>query len=291
MKTLVLIMMFMVLAGCSTSTQQTMVPAGKHRPRETFKDCADCPEMVVVPGGSFMMGSPASEQGRFEDEGPLHRVSVHSFAAGKYEVTFAEWDACVAAGGCDAHRPDDLGWGRGRRPVITVTWDHAKEYARWLSATTGQSYRLLSEAEWEYAARAGAQTAWHWGDDPDKACAYANIADRAAKAQSQESEYRTISDCDDGAVHTAEVGQYGANGFGLHDMIGNVWEWVEDCAQVNYADAPGDGSAWTDGTCKRRVLRGGSWDEEPFKTRAAYRFDYWFGNRNYMTGFRIARDL
>ena len=136
----------------------------EHEPGRVFRDCDACPEMVVVPAGSFMMGSPSSEEGRDDDEGPVHRVTIPAaFAVGKYEVTFSEWEACVAGGGCDGHRPGDLGWGRGQRPVIHVSWKDARSYVGWLSRKTGKQYRLLSEAEWEYSARAGTTGPFHFG--------------------------------------------------------------------------------------------------------------------------------
>ena len=143
--------------------QPASTPANKYKPGDTFKDCDNCPEMVVVPAGSFMMGSPTSEKFRYKDEGPQHRVTIpRSFAVGKFEVTLAEWDACVSAGGC-TRQPSDSGWGRGRRPVIKVSWHDANTYVKWLSRKTGKSYRLLSEAEWEYSARAGTRTPFSTG--------------------------------------------------------------------------------------------------------------------------------
>ncbi len=213
-------------------------------PGRVFRDCDACPEMVVVPAGSFEMGSPSHEEGRDDDEGPVHRVTIAApFAVGRYEVTFAEWDACAAAGGCGGYRPDDEGWGRGNRPAINVSWKDAKAYVGWLSEKTGKSYRLLSEAEWEYAARAGTATRYSWGEE-----ASAGTVRTATAA---------------GAVGTTRerrrTGSFPANGFGLHDMHGNVWEWVEDCAKNSYVGAPSDGSAWTRDRLLLRVIRGGSW--------------------------------
>jgi formylglycine-generating enzyme required for sulfatase activity len=237
-------------------------------PGRVFRDCPECPEMVAVPAGAFMMGSPESEVGRKEDEGPQHRVTIAKpFAVGKFEVTFAEWDACVADGGCK-HRPGDRGWGRGRRPVIDVSWHDAKEYVAWLSRRTGKTYRLLSEAEWEYAARAGTTTRYAFGD---------------TISESQAQYY---------ADRPVEAGSFPANGFGLHDMHGNVWEWVEDTWHHGYQDAPGDGSVWQGGVVSFRVLRGGSWDSFPDFLRSAYRFK---GappdDRSEIGGFRVARTL
>ena len=238
------------------------------------RDCPECPEMVVVPAGSFMMGSPSHEQGRRAKEGPVHEVRISApFAVGVYEVTFAEWDACLAAGGC-GHRPIDGGWGRGDRPVIYVSWEDAKGYVQWLSRRTGKEYRLPSEAEWEYAARAGTETAYSWGDA---------IGVNLANCGGCGSQW-------DGSK-TAPVGSFGANAWGLHDMHGNVYEWVEDCWNGSYRGAPSDGSAWLSGDCSERVLRGGSWIDEPAALRAAYRFTSPTGDRSLVSGFRVARTL
>ena len=245
------------------------------RPGRVFRDCPECPEMVVVQAGSFLMGSPSHEAGRGNDEGPRHRVTIaRPFAVGKYEVTFAEWDACVADGGCGGHRPGDEGWGRGRRPVINVSWDDAKAYVRWLNRKTGKQYRLPSEAEWEYAARAGTTTRYNWGDDIGRNRANCNgCGSRWDRKQ------------------TGPVGSFRANVFGLHDVHGNVREWVEDCWKGSYEGAPSDGSARTGGDCGSRVLRGGSWIRLPRFLRSASRLRYRAGNRNNISGFRVARTL
>ena len=238
---------------------------------EWFRDCDVCPEMVVIPAGSFLMGSPPeSEEGRDGDEGPQHRVTIREpFTVGVYEVTFEEWDACAAEGGCGGYRPDDEGWGRGRRPVINVSWDDAQGYVRWLSRKTGEEYRLLSEAEWEYASRAGTTTRYSFGYEI------------------------TPSDAnyDENIGKTQPVGIYRANGFGLHDMYGNVWEWVRDCRNDSYAGAPNNGDAWETGDCTRRVLRGGSWYDNSRLLRSANRIRLHTGYRNLNLGFRVARTL
>ena len=182
-------------------------------------------------------------------EKPVHGVTIpQPFAVGVYEVTFAQWDACVAGGGCGGYRPKDRGWGRGERPVINMSWKDAKSYVAWLSREAGHEYRLLSEAEWEYAARAGTTTEYHWRNSFDS------------------------SRVNNGS-QTVPVGGYAANAFGLHDMRGNVEEWAEDCWHKNYAGAPSDGAAWTGGgNCGLRVLRGGSWLSNPRGLRAAYRY-------------------
>ncbi len=243
---------------------------------DVFKDCAECPEMVVVPAGQYTMGSPAGEEGRDSDEGPQHEVRIaRPIAVGKYEVTFAEWDACVSGGGCGGYRPGDEGWGRGRRPVVEVSWEDAKAYVRWLSEQTGEAYRLLSEAEWEYAARGVTSTRYYWGDGIGR-----NRANCGGCGSRWDNET------------TAPVGSFGPNGYGLHDMHGNVWEWVEDCWHENYIGAPTDGSAWTTGeNCGERVLRGGSWLDHPILLRSASRFRNVAGARYIFYGFRVARTL
>ncbi len=245
---------------------------------QVFRDCANCPEMVVVPAGSFTMGSPASEEERWDNEGPEHRVTISQpFAVGVYEVTFAEWDACASCGG---YRPDDRGWGRGRRPVIYVSWDDAQAYVRWLRRETGVEYRLLSESEWEYVARAGTTTPFHTGETISTE--QANYYGYATYGSGREGEYRE---------RTVSVGSFSANRFGLHDVHGNVWEWVEDCWNGDYAGAPRDGSAWESGNCSVRVLRGGSWDRRPGGLRSAGRSGGGTGSRSHFLGFRVARTL
>ena len=259
------------------------------RPGTVFSDCAACPEMVVVPAGSFMMGSPSSEEGRFGDEGLQHRVTIGSpFAVGVYEVTFAEWDACVRAGGCGGYRPGDEGWGRDRRPVINVSWDDAQGYVRWLSGETGEDYRLLTEAEWEYVARAGTQTARYWGEGESGQCRNGNGYDSTAHAEIA-SEYSEPVACSDGHERTAPVGSFQPNSLGLYDVPGNVWEWTQDCWKDEYSGAPTDGSAWQSGDCSIRVLRGGSWSNGPGDLRSAFRYRDSAGDRLHSFGFRVSR--
>ena len=242
------------------------------KPKDSFRECAtDCPEMIVVPAGEFVMGSPGTEIGRRKEEGPQHKVNLDEpFAVSKFEVTFAQWDACVAVGGCV--QASDSGKGRGVQPVINVSWDDAQQYVAWFSKMTGRTYRLLSEAEWEYAARAGSETAYPWGDKIG----------------------RNNADCDgcgsqwDGKS-PAPVGSFAANAFGLYDMHGNVWEWCEDVWHPDYQGAPQDGSAWQ-GKTAFRILRGGSWARGPQFLRSAYRINYRRDNRSNI-GFRVARTL
>jgi formylglycine-generating enzyme required for sulfatase activity len=242
--------------------------------RQEFTDCEQgCPVMVVLPAGKLTMGSPARELGRDSDEGPQREVTIAKpFAVSKYEVTFAEWDACVEASACP--RAEAV-WGHGPMPVIYASWNDAKRYVSWLSRSTGKEYRLLSEAEWEYAARAGTQTRFSWGDEPGKS---------NANCRGCGSEW-------DGK-QTAPAGSFAPNAFGLYDMNGNVWEWVEDTWHDSYKGAPTDGSAWTEGGDPRsRVKRGGSWDEGPHALRVANRSRNSPGYVEIDVGFRVARTL
>jgi formylglycine-generating enzyme required for sulfatase activity len=236
--------------------------------------------MVVIPAGSFTMGSPDDEELRTDDEGPQHPVTIAKpFALGKYEVTFAEWDACVADRGCE-HQANDRGWGRGQGPVIDVSWNDAKAYAAWLSRKTGKIYRLPSEAEWEYAARAGTTTPFSTG--ATISTDQANYNGEHVYGRGRKGVYRK---------QTIPVGSFAPNPFGLHDMHGNVWEWVEDCWNENYDEAPKDGSPWLTGDCSRRVLRGGSWSFGTRHLRSAAREGYATSDRFDSRGFRVARSL
>jgi formylglycine-generating enzyme required for sulfatase activity len=241
--------------------------------------------MVVIPGGTFQIGSPTDELERGLDEGPQQRVTIEPFAVGRVEVTFAEWDACVAANGCGGYSPSDQGWGRGDRPVINVSWDDAQSYVTWLSGKTGKRYRLLTEAEWEYATRAGSVTPFATGEQvrPDQ-------AQYDWKYSYGGSPTRTSSD-----AKTAPVASFPANPFGLHDVHGNVSEWVQDCyrsgqsaqgAAHETADCAASGSGGT-----QRVLRGGSWKNNPMYLRSASRNRLGSVNRFDFVGFRVARML
>ena len=263
-----------LLAGKTWAEGEKLVQTLREDPLgSVFRDCGQCPEMVVVPPGRFRMSDLTGAGG--SSERPVHDVTIAApFAVGRYEVTFAEWDACVAGGGC-THRPgDEEGWGRGTRPVIKVSWDDAQEYVRWLSRETDKPYRLLSEAEWEYAARAGSTTKYHWGND---------VGTNKANCDGCGSQW------DD--KRTALVGSFEPNAFGLFDTAGNVWEWVEDCWNGTYSGAPADGSAWTSGNCDARVLRGGSWYYDPRRIRSADRSTSGSGGRGNLFGFRVARTL
>jgi formylglycine-generating enzyme required for sulfatase activity len=256
------------------------------KPKDVFKECGTCPEMVVVPAGSFTMGSPASkdwvpEEGAASDQQPQHRVTLaRPFAVGKFSVTFDEWDACVADGGCNGYRPSDQSWGRGRRPVVNVSWSDAQVYVRWLSRKTGKTYRLLSESEREYVTRAGTTTPFWWGSSISTQQAnYDGSYDRQAQSEYQHK--------------TVPVDSFAANPWGLYQVHGNVWEWTDDCYHDSYSGAPADGSAWTSGDCSERVLRGGSWFDSPQSLRGVIRGasnDTGFRRSVYL-GFRVARML
>ena len=227
-------------------------------------------EMVSILGGSFRMGDLSGEGD--DDKKPVHSVRVPAFKLGKYEVTFAQWDVCVADGGCK-HRPGDKGWGRDNRPVIIVSWNDVRSFIDWLNGKTHRNYRLPSEAEWEYAARAGSTTKYSWGN---------NIGSNRANC---DNDY-----CGDSYKRTAPVGSFPANAWGLHDMHGNVSEWVQDCWNENYAGAPSNGSAWTSGDCGQRVIRGGSWYNSGWGLRSARRDVGPRSDRFSDIGFRLAQD-
>lgn len=246
---------------------------------KNFKDCADCPEMVPISAGEFTMGSPADELYRGPER--QHRVSIPSFAAGRYEITFAQWDACVTDGGCGGQKPDDQGWGRGNLPVIGVNWNDARAYVDWLSRKTGKRYRLLSESEWEYAARAGSTTPFSFG--------------KTITTDQANYDGRTGYGTGPGGINrqrTMPVGSFPPNAFGLYDVHGNVWEWTEDCWSDEYApDAPANGSPYLRANCGGRVLRGGSWEDYPGDIRAAARVGSNAEEPSWSDGFRVARSL
>lgn len=261
-----------LLQAATPETTAAQVPAAG----QSFRDCdSGCPEMVVVPAGSFMMGSQPSEAGRADSEGPVRRVVIPAaFAVGRYEVTYDEWDACIRDGACpesDGIVANDQGWGRGRRPVVEVNHGHALGFAKWLSAKTGKPYRLLSEAEWEYAARAGTNTTYSTGR--------AITTDQA-----------NFDTAWDGM--TREVGAFPPNAFGLHDMHGNADEWVADCwseQSADYAGRPSDGTAYE--ACSSPILRGGGWNSYAVGLRSAQRNPMVSGYSTDSSGFRVARAL
>jgi formylglycine-generating enzyme required for sulfatase activity/uncharacterized caspase-like protein len=250
-------------------------------PQDQFTECAGCPEMTVVPAGSFLIGSPASEAGRDVDEGPQVGVTfARPLAVAKSAVTFEEWDACIADGGCNGYRAPDDGRLRGRYPVVNVSWDDAQSYVTWLSRKTGKPYRLLSEAEREYVARAGTTTPFWWGSSISSR--QANYDGTIGYAGGERGEFRQRS---------LAVDSFPANPFGLSGVHGNVSEWVSDCWRGSYQDMPANGAASMTGDCGRRVLRGGSWYDPPQQLRAAARSALYPGFRSNKIGFRVARSL
>ena len=292
-----------VLHGSVPTVQRVILRKVGSDVGDRFHDCAECPEMVVLPAGTFRMGSPPYERGRHEAEGPVHEVTIAApFAIGRYEVTVAEFGRFVDetghsernscwthAGTVDWRRP---GFGqRSRHPVVCVSWNDAQSYAAWLSRETGEDYRLPSESEWEYAARAGIALARYWGEAESGQCRHANGADATVKERYPDMWRWPVVSCRDGHVHTAPVGSYAPNPWGLHDMLGNAWELTNDCWNNNYNGAPVDGSAWQSGYCDVRVKRGGSWNVAPRHLRAADRNGYEAIERSYYVGFRIAKTI
>ncbi len=247
----------------------------------SFKECEKCPEMVVVPAGSFMMGSMDDGSKRPSADFARHKVTfARPFAAGRFAVTFDEWDACVADGGCNGYKPWDNGWGRGKHPVINVSWSDAKSYVAWLSERTGKPYRLLSEAEREYVTRAGTGSAYWWG---------ASISRRQANYDEKASQEKGSKGSP--GQRTMAVDSYQANPWGFYQVHGNIWEWVEDCLNEDYAGAPSDGTAWSTGNCDRRVLRGGSWVSTADALEFGSRYGVQAEGRVSNVGFRVARSL
>jgi len=311
-KLLALIVTTFYLACAPTQAQATDQAKAAKAPQatkstKTFRDCATCPKMVGIPSGSFDMGSPDTEAGRSKDEGPVHKVTVARFALSKTEITRNQFAIFVKA---SKYSPGDTCWTleggtfkerRGnwlnpgysqtdKHPVTCINWNDAKAYTKWLSRTTGKKYRLPTEAEWEYAARGKSSTARYWGDNPDDACVYANVADQTALAEIQGAPAWSIHKCTDGFSYTAPVGHFKANAFGLNDMLGNVQEWTEDNYHDSYEDAPADGSAWQ-GDGPKRVFRGGSWNNSPEVVRSAIRDGKEQALRFSLFGFRVARAL
>ena len=255
-------------------------------------DCNYCPQLTIVPPGLFLMGAAASDLGREEDEGPLHLVTIpEPLAVGVYEVTFSEWDACVDRGRC-RHRPGDQGWGRSQRPVINVSWIDAQAYVEWLSEETGERYRLLSEAEWEYVARAGSGAAQYWSEQSAPVCMYANAADASSRSSSiRWPEDWTFQACGDGFAVTAPTGSFSSNRFGLRDTLGNVWEWTQDCWNERHSREPTDSRSRETGDCGKRVVRGAAWNSQPVDLRASVRDGIPANTRANNLGFRVVRTL
>jgi formylglycine-generating enzyme required for sulfatase activity len=292
-----------------TSERERALKAG-----DSFKECENCPEMVTVPAGEFVMGSPEAEQGRSTDEGPQHAVTLAKpFAAGKFEVTVDQFSAFVKDTGYDAGSKcltledgksairEGRAWRNpgysqtGSHPVACVSWNDAKAYLDWLAKKTGKGYRLLTEAEWEYAARGvstrGAGSRYVFGDDDGAMCRYGNVADKTARQIITGASGWSAFPCADGYAYAAPVGVFSANAFGLYDVHGNVWEWTEDCYSGNYSGAPADAAPWTAGDCDHRVVRGGMWGSSPANVRLARRYKEQIATRSQDIGFRVARAM
>lgn len=287
-----------VAASCAwpaaTAFAQVAPQSTPPEPGTVFQDCETCPEMVVIPPGSFMMGSEKNPVIRdlaiMELERPVHVVTIkYSYAVGRYPVTFDEWDACVDDGGCDGYRPDHIGWrgheepgwGRGTRPVFRVNYVDIQPYLKWLNTKTGGGYRLLSEAEWEYMARAGTTTEYNTGD---------TITQKQAKFLDPETSYARKEG--NWKIKMVPVGSFPPNAFGIYDTHGGIIERVQDCWHPNYDGAPTDGTAWIDGgDCDRRSTRGGGWNSKIRGLRIARRYGYPIQQRSVSYGFRVAKSL
>lgn len=260
-----------------TATQQVTIAPGEIRSIHLLASAE--PDLVSIPAGSFLMGCQPDERGCWDDERPAREVRIAAFDIGAREVTFAEWDACVADGAC-THEPDDQGWGRGERPVLDVSITDIRAYLDWLSRRTGHAYRLPSEAEWEYAARAHSTGPYYTGT-----CIQTNQANFDGRDVS--------ADCADPAARflgqTATVKSYPPNRFELYDMLGNVAEWTADCWHPNYEDAPTTGIPWMRGDCTRHVVRGGSWRDGARHLRSAWRDPRPVAQRSNEVGFRVVR--
>ncbi len=250
------------------------------KPKDSFKECDSCPEMVVVPKGSFTMGTPITEVDRSKGEDPLHRVTfARPFAVGRFTISFDEWDACLADGGCGGNKGDDHGFGRGRMPAQGISFDAAKSYLAWLSRKVGRTYRLPSESEREYFARAGTTTPFWFGKT----------------ISSQDANYAASTPYANGprgvdSKGPAVVDSYAPNPFGLYQVHGNVWEWTEDCFNKRYTeDTPTDGAPWLEGDCTKRMVRGGIWNWSADKSRSGYRDDALASGGG--NSFRVVRTL
>ena len=295
-----------VLAGCIMVSRGQSAAA----PDPIFQDCPTCPSMVVVPPGQFVMGEDhysRMRDGSLRPHGPARRIDIkRAFAVARFEVTEAEFTAFVSASGyriesdcglSDQELADTVGRAPAALPVVCVSWRDANAYADWLSQLTGQSYRLLTEAEWEYVALAGSTEMWPWGATAEEICRYANVLDESAMAVLQEHPVSRVpgaaANCSDGAATRSPVGRYAANAFGVYDMVGNVWEWVADCSVLPYPDRPTDGSAvlLTSEACTHRAIRGGSWRSRLERQRVTFRGRDPEDARSDIFGFRVARSV
>ncbi len=260
----------------------------KYFPGDEFKDCSNCPVMIVIPSGSFSMGGPPVDQGRPYAEGELRLVHIpQNFASGKFEITYKEWEACVVDGQCPVAKKDD--WSSDIHPVVNISWKEAFHYTKWLSKKTKKPYRLLTEAEWEYVATGGISRARFFGIKTQKICSFGNVYDYTAE---EVLDYGLEAlPCNDYFAFSAPIGSLKPNQFGVYDTLGNVWEWTEDCQAILWRNAPTNASARVDGHCTHRAYRGGSWLSHPPKyLQIPDRYKY-LGAREIDLGFRIALTL
>ncbi len=321
--TSIILIVLSLLFSIATSAQ---IKKSSYKPGQTFRDCSKCPEMVMIPAGSFMMGSPANEVGHSDVEGPQKKIAIKEFAAGKFDITLAQWKIFVnatnrpIATGCawsgfkdptikDWDPNPNASWQHlgfpqdSTHPVVCITWNDAQDYVKWLSEKTGNTYRLLTEAEWEYAARAGSNTPYPWGF----------VANHEYANYGADSGWKAIAIGRDKWLYTSPVGSFPPNAFGLYDMQGNVLQFVEDCFSPNISEIPSDGSAYKKDTlihmtgtfsfmngkrtCENKIVRGGDWGDPPQMLRSGFR--NWapgpgFTIENYRSGgvgFRVAREL
>jgi len=300
------------VGSCAPAPAQIPLSGAQERELKTgnvFRECGGCPEMMVIPAGAFQMGSPESEKDRLDNESPPHRVTIKPFALGKFELTveqfatFADETKYDTGSVCDvwqdgqwSERPGH-NWRKpnfpqtGAHPAPCLSWDDAKAYLAWLSGKTGRIYRLPTEAEWEYAARASSVGRFHFGEDDKDYCRYGNGVDETALAEVPGAKGWSALPCRDGHAFTAPVGSFAPNAFRLHDTHGNVFEWVEDCWHDDYKGAPANGSAWLTGDCSQRVQRGGAWGYPREYLRIAVRGRQSQGYRYINAGMRVAREI
>ena len=312
-----LILAMFCLTCLSATVQANEGKQGKENPKsgsvkapkvgKMFRECRDCPQMIAIPAGSFDMGSPESEVGRGDDENPVHQVKVSAFALGIKEVTRGQFAAFVKK---THYKTGEKCWkfenGKfeeraaswqetgylqdDKHPVACISWNDARAYAKWISTKTGKKYRLPTEAEWEYAARASSLRAYYWEGSADDACEYGNGADKTAVEAIKGATSWNAHQCTDNFAYTSPVGTFKPNALGLYDMLGNLWEWTQDNYHENYENAPADGSRW-EGDDGKRVLRGGSWNNGPRSMRAAVRTRNKPELRFSTFGFRLVREL
>lgn len=288
MKRLYLFLMFLIPVSILLVTVPVLADqmVSEASPGETWQDPVTGMEFVWVPKGCYQMGSNSGEKGRYDDEGPVHYVCVDGVWMGKYEVTNTQYRKYKSSHNSKDYKGKSLNG--NNQPAVYISWDDAKAFAKWLSRQNGGKYefRLPTEAEWEYAARAGTRTARYWGEDPDDACRYANVKDKTAKKSFN---WSSIHDCDDGHAVTASVGSFQPNAFGLYDILGNVWEWCEDIYDKNAYSGHSRNNPIVTAGGSRRVIRGGSWNVAPRYVRSADRYNRSPGSRRYYLGFRFLR--